>query len=222
MTTRPVIRRVYDLRLAELPDLPAPCRSCLFWEDADARQGPSPDAQSAGVAKEAWWMATQLEWGTPGKAVYDDERLVGYATYAPAGHFPRVRRLGPPPSHDALLLATLWVEPGYERLGLATLLLHSVLRETAGRGAKALEAYGTRSAGGSCLLPEAFLLKAGFAVQREHLRHPLLRLDLRQTVRWQETVGHALENVRVVLNGRERAPAPARASAKRAQRPAAG
>lgn len=208
-------RRVHDLTLAALHDLPSPCRSCVFWESAAGRLGGERDARSGATAKEAWWQATQLEWGTPGKALYLDDHLVGFAVFAPSAHFARARLLGPAFSDDALLLATLWVDPAYEGIGVATTLLQSVLRDTHRRGARALEAYGDRRvrlpgvARPTCVIPEGWLLRAGFAVRAEHHAFPLLRLDLRQTARWQESVGHALEGVISVLGRRERTPIPA-------------
>jgi len=182
------------------------------------------------VAKEAWWHATQLEWGAPGKGVYAEEELVGFAVFAPAAHFPARNQLRPASSPDALLLATLWVNPDHRGTGVAKLLLQSLLRETHRRRARALECYGDRTGalGASlppslwptgCVLPEAFLLAAGFAVRSEHALFPLLRLDLRQTVRWQESVGHALEGVVTALSRRERAPAPVRSPAETATVP---
>jgi len=219
-----VSRRVVDLSLATLNELPSPCRSCVFWESRDGRRGGATgDPRVAEVAKEAWWQATQLEWGPPGKGVIIDDHLVAYALFAPRDHFPRARRLGPAPSDDALLLATAWVDPAYRQAGLATVLLQSVLRETHRRGARALECYGDRLRGtgeaeeaalpGRCVLPEGFLLARGFRLRQDHDEFPLLRLDLRQTVRWQESVGHALEGVVAALSRRERAPVPAPARA---------
>lgn len=219
--------RIHDLTLPALHGLPFPCRSCVFWEVAGAPHGVPGGGEEAGtVAKEAWWQATQLEWGTPGKAAYVDDHLVGFATFAPSTHFPRARRIGPAVSDDALLLATLWVDPAYRGLRLGTALLQSVLRETHRRGARALEAYGQRGvdptvpAQAPCVLPEGWLLRAGFALRQEHRDHPLLRLDLRQTVRWQESVSHAVEGVLSALSRRERAPVPVRQSIT-ATRPAA-
>jgi len=216
--------RVRDLTPAVLDELPVPCRSCVFWEVEGQRGGGDPPRQAA-LAKEAWWQATQLEWGAPGKAVYLEDTLAGFAVFAPAPHFPRTHRLGPAPSADALLLATLWVDPVHRGTGAATLLLQSLLRETLRRRARALECYGDRmgsldpsqappAEAGRCVLPEGFLLAAGFSVRSEHAMFPLLRLDLRQTVRWQESVGHALEGVVTALSRRERAPAPVRSPAE--------
>jgi GNAT superfamily N-acetyltransferase len=204
-----VSRRVRELDLEVLDHLPEACRSCVFWEVSRAPRGPQRDVRVGRQAKEAWWQATQLEWGVPGKAVYVDDVPVGYATFGPSAHFPRARHYGRP-SDDALLLATLWIDPMHRGQGLATMLLQSVVREVYRRGERALEAYGARSqldVAGPCMVPETFLLSRGFQVVREHYGMPLLRLDLRQTLRWQE-VGHALGGVIQMLTRRERQPAP--------------
>ena len=209
-------RRVHDLVPSNLDALPEACRSCIFWEVARAARGPRADRlELAASSKEAWWQATQLEWGTPGKALYDGDRPVGYAMFAPAEFFPRVRSMRAFVSEDALLLAALWVHPDHRRAGLAKVLLQSVLREAHRRGCRAVEAYGSRWAGRAdvlttCVVPEEFLLANGFEVLHDDPEEPLLRLDLRKTVRWQESVGHALEGVLSVLSRRERVPAPTR------------
>jgi GNAT superfamily N-acetyltransferase len=188
----------------------------VFWELVGAQRGPVVGQEDlAASGKEAWWQATQLEWGTPGKAMYVDDRAIGYATFAPAEHFPRVRRMGQGVSSDALLLAVLWVHPDHRGTGAAKTLLQSVLRETHRRGCRALEAYGARLPASNgrfstCLIPEDFLLANGFELLHNDGDYPLLRLDLRKTVRWQESVSHALEGVVSVLSRRERQRVPAR------------
>ncbi|MDP8977659.1 MAG: GNAT family N-acetyltransferase [Actinomycetota bacterium] len=217
-------RRVHDLTLANLDDLPEVCRSCVFWETTRAGRGAGAGrAETGRSAKEAWWQATQLEWGSPGKAVYVDDRFAGYAGFAPAAQVPRVRKLGNGCSKDAVLLMTLWIEPAHRGAGLATLLLQSVLRETHRRGARALESYGSRvgavgAAPGDCVLPESFLRASGFQLWRDHALYPLLRLDLRQTARWQQSVESAVEGVIAALAGRERSPAPSLRCAPRDRR----
>ena len=207
-------RRIHDLSLTNLDALPPTCRSCVFWEVANAPRGPrAGDEVAASGRKEAWWQATQLEWGTPGKVIYVDDQAVGYATFAPPAHFARARQLRRSVSDDALLLATLWVDPQHRQQGLGKALLQSALRETHRHGNKALEAFGARGAATgqmlmTCLIPEDFLLANGFELLHDDLEYPLLRLDLRKTVRWQESVGHALHGVVTALSRRERAPAP--------------
>jgi len=221
-------RRVAEAGPGELASLPTPCASCVFWESDGAPEGGrDPSPQAAAVAKQAWWQATQLEWGNPGLVVRDGERVVAFAVYGPRSHFPRARTLGPSISEDALLLATLWVDEEVRSTGVGELLVRRVLRNTAQRGARAVEAYARRDAEvdvpvrqpkaglrpiapGRCVLPEGFLAAAGFALHHDHHAFPLFRLDLRSTVRWHESVGHALSGVRSALARRERVPAPAR------------
>lgn len=201
-------RRVHDLSVDSLESLDAPCRDCVFWEVPGSVAGPTATGRAA---KEAWWQATQLEWGSPGKGVYVNDRLVGYATFGPPLQFPRARELGPAVSDDALMLAALWIHPDYRDLTLARLLLQAALRETYRHGYKALEAFGTRTVApleANCLIPESFLLANGFTVLHDHMTRPLLRLELRQTVR--ESVEHVVEGVLSVLGRRERVPVPAR------------
>lgn len=189
--------------------LPGPCRSCVFWESAAGSAGPSAHGDAG---KEAWWRAAELEGGTPAKGVYVDDELVGYVLYGPPGHFPRVRAGGKTASDDALLLATLWVDPAHRDHGLGRTLLQVALREAARRGLRAVEAIGVRAEHPPewrCVMPVDYLEAHGFAVLQDDPRHPLLRLDLRQTVRWQEHVSQALENVVSALSRRERLPQPA-------------
>jgi N-acetylglutamate synthase-like GNAT family acetyltransferase len=201
-------RRIRELQ--RLDDLPASCRQCVFWEAPGAVQGPAgPDGQAG---KEAWWRAAELEWGVPGRGAYVDDACAGYVTYGPPDLFPRVRAAGKTPSEDALLLATLWVAPGHRQGSVGRALLDAVLREAGKRGLRAVEAMATRVGEPSpwrCLVPERFLTDHGFTVLQDDPLHPLLRLDLRQTVRWQEQVGQALESVVSVLRPKERLPHPA-------------
>lgn len=204
MTTR----RAHDLTAETLDALPAACRSCAFWE---AGRPPAKRGDAATQArKKAWWHAIEVDWGVPGKAIYDDGRLVGYAGFGPPDRLLGAARIGGDVSDDAVLLTTIWVAPDYRRCGLAKVLLQSVLRETYRHGGRALEAYGARGGSSpSCVVSEAFLVANGFSVVRDDYPYPRLRLDLRQTVRWQESVSSALESVVAVLARRERRPVPA-------------
>lgn len=200
-------RRPHDLTLETLECLPEPCRSCAFWEAG--RPPRRAEGSVEGDRKRAWWEATQLDWGTPGKAVFDGGRLVGYAGFGPPERIQGSRRMGGLVSDDALLLTTVWVAPDYRGAGLGKLLLQSVLRETYQRGERALEAYGARGdSDPPCVVSEGFLTANGFTVVEENWAYPRLRLDLRQTSRLQESVNSALETVIAALGRRERRPVP--------------
>jgi GNAT superfamily N-acetyltransferase len=201
-------RRIRHLTPDLLARLPESCRSCLFWEVADAR--PGPDARDPAFAlrsKEAWWQAVELEHPTVSRAAFVDDELVGYALVGEPPAFPRARRLGPASGDDALLLGTLWVHPDHRGGGMAKMLVHSVLREAVRSHHRAVEAYGQRGAMSTCVVPTEVLEGLGFKVVADHYRYPLLRLDLRQTASWADSVGQALEGVISALGRRERAPA---------------
>jgi GNAT superfamily N-acetyltransferase len=198
--------------IERLDDLPAPCRACVFWEVGGWQRGPSDDRESALAAKEAWWRASELEWGLPGRGAYVEDELVGYVTFGPPAHFARAKSMGRAVDEQALLLATLWVAPEHREGGIGKALVQTALREAAKRGLRAVEAFAVRDdqpGPWRCLVPESFLLAQGFTVRVPDPVYPLLRLDLRQTVRWQESVGHALESVVTALGRRERLPRPA-------------
>ena len=206
---RPLSRRVRQLTPELLSDLPASCRSCLFWEVADARPGPDArDPVHASTSKQAWWQAVGLEQRTYSRGLYVDDALVAYALVGEPATFPRARRLGPPASDDALLLGTMWTHPDHRDAGLAKAILHSVLREAARTHHRAVEAYGQRGAVlPTCVVPTDALEALGFVVVAEHTRFPLLRLDLRRTVTWAESLSQAIEGVVSALGRRERVPA---------------
>lgn len=201
--------RIQSLTADQITHLPADCQTCVFWELPKAPRGPQPDnADEAGQAKRLWFRAVELDWGAPGIMLRDHDATIGYATFVPADQAHRTRRLGATPSQDALVLATLWVAPDLRGSDVATTLLHRVLKHAHDTGRRAVEATGARGEASPCLLPEDFLLASGFAVHHQHPRFPLLRLDLRQTVRWQDAMEHALEGVRAALSRRDRRTAP--------------
>ncbi len=201
--------RARPLTAAEITHLPVACQTCVFWELPNSPRGPQPQrAAEATEAKHLWYRSVELDWGAPGIVLREGDTTLGFATFMPAGQAHRTRRLGATPSDDALVLATLWVAPDARGAGVATTLLHRVLRRAHDAGLRAVEATGARDAAAPCMLPEAFLVASGFVVHHHHPRFPLLRLDLRQTVRWQDAMEHALEGVRAALSRRERRTAP--------------
>jgi GNAT superfamily N-acetyltransferase len=213
-------RRATPLTGDLVEGLPAPCRSCLFWELGAACPDPRTSAVPVGagpqqepseplVRKQAWVSARVQEGTPPGRVVRVDGEVAGYALFAPARTFVRRRPPTPPVSTDALLLATIWVQPVWRQHGLGRLLLQHAIKEAIRLEAGAVEAYGDRRwRERSCVLPATWLLHEGFEVHREHPRTPLFRVETRRTVRWTESFEHAWEEVLGRLPRRARAPAP--------------
>ena len=220
-------RRLVNVTLDNLGDLPPRCRSCVFWELDPVAGERACDAGSVDLEKEAWVSDTLLEWGSCGQLAYVDGVPAGYVLYAPPAYVPRsVAFPTSPVSSDAILLMTARLVPEFRGAGLGRMLVQGVARDAARRGIKAIEAFGRAPAAlrpardaewaaprepdddadTSCLLPSDYLLAVGFKTVRPHPRTPRLRLDIKTTVSWKEDVEYALER----LLGSMQAPALAR------------
>jgi GNAT superfamily N-acetyltransferase len=218
-----VARRLQPLTGDTVDDLPGPCSSCLFWELGAARPaqrtatavavglgggvGEAPAPSEPRVRKQAWVSSQVQDGHPPGRLVRVGDEVVAYALFAPAPTFAPRRPPVPPADPEALLLATAYVQPQWRRRGLGRLLLQAAIKDALRLEAPAVEAYGDRRwRDRACLLPTMWLLHEGFEVHREHPRTPLLRLDVRRTLRWAESFEHALEEILGALP--RRAPAP--------------
>jgi GNAT superfamily N-acetyltransferase len=210
-------RRVEPLVAEALPGLPERCQRCLFWElghprpaadllgerAAEVRAADAPHGDHDELAgdpclqKQAWVTACTLEAGAPGRVVRVGDEVAGFAVFSPVSSFAPRRGTVPRPSDEALLLATLWVEPAHREHGIGRLLVHAALKEAIHRDLKAVEVYGDRRhREWDCVVPATWLLHEGFEVHREHPRYPLMRIATKRTVKWAESLEHALEGLR--------------------------
>lgn len=187
-------RRVVALTGDVWERLQAPCRTCLFWELGEA---PRPtDDDTALVRKEAW-TTTQVHAGrSPGRAILVDGELAGMVLFATADVLARPAWGVPRFHNDALVLATIWIDPVQRNKGLGRVLVQATIKEAIRRGLGAVEVRADRRwRPESCVLPITYLLHEGFDVVGEHLRQPLLRLDVARTLRWADTFEHAVDEV---------------------------
>lgn len=187
-------RRDAPLTGETVEDLPEPCRSCGYWELGVAAPDEHGRADAgAAVRKQAWVAAAVQDGLHPGRIVRLDGEVAAHAVFAPAERFAHRHRLLPPISDDAVLLATIWVQPHWRGLGIGRLLLHACARDAIQAGAFGVEAYGDRRwHERACVLPASWLLHEGFEVHREHPRRPVLRIELRRMARWAQSLEHAL------------------------------
>ena len=190
-------RRVVNITLDNLDDLPGRCRSCVFWELDPVAHDRALEAGDAGFEKESWVSATLLDWGSCGKIVYVDGVPAGFVMYAPPAYVPRsVAFPTSPVSADAVLLMTGHVHPDFAGGGLGRMLLQGVAKDLTRRGVRAVEAFGDeRWERPTCVLPAEHLRSVGFKTVRPHARFPRLRLELKSAVSWREDVEVALERL---------------------------
>lgn len=191
-------RRLVNITLDNLDDLPSRCRRCVFWELDPGTGARAVESGDTEFEKEAWVSAALLEWGSCGKILYVDTVAAGYVMFAPPSYSPRsVAFPTSPVSADAVLLMTAHVLPEFAGGGLGRMLIQGVAKDLVRRGVKAIEAFGDLSweGLGHCVIPADYLLAVGFKTVRPHARYPRLRLELKSVASWREDVEVALERL---------------------------
>ena len=192
-------RRLVNLTLDTLEDLPRPCRQCVYWELDPVSAERACASGDPGLEKEAWVSQTLLEWGACGKLAYVDGMPAGFVMYAPPAYVPRSMAFPTSPvSADAALLMTAHVVAAFAGGGLGRMLVQGVARDLTKRGVKAIEAFGDAKfgeSGDACLAPVDFFLSVGFKTVRQHPRYPRVRLELRTALSWKSDVEYALEKL---------------------------
>ena len=203
-------RKIERLTLDNLSDLPVACQGCVFWELDPVARARATSCGEAASEKESWVSHVLLEWGSCGRIAYVDGQPAGYVLYAPAVFFPGTASFPTAPvSTDAVLLATGFVGDDFADAGIGRLLMQSVAKDLLKRGdIRAVEAFGTSGPAGRCMLPTDFLLRVGFKTQRQHPKHPRLRLELKSILTWREEVEVALEKLVGAVRPSRVRPAP--------------
>ncbi|HVQ94681.1 MAG TPA: GNAT family N-acetyltransferase [Mycobacteriales bacterium] len=190
-------RRLVNITLDNLDDLPRKCRRCVFWELDPVQRERAEEAGDTELEKEAWVSSVLLEWGSCGKIAYVDGVPAGFMLFAPPAYVPRsVAFPSSPVSADAVLLMTAFIRPEFAGGGLGRMLVQGLAKDLRMRGIRAVEAFGDlKWEAPSCVLPAEYLLAVGFKTVRPHARFPRLRLELKSTVSWREDVEYALERL---------------------------
>ena len=189
----PIGRRIADLDLKTLHDLPHRCRGCVFWELSPFERAIAIEADPE-FEKEVWCSTVSLHHGAAGKVVYIDDTLVGYALAGPPEVFPRSESFPARVSKDAWFLATAFVLPDAWGKGAGKMLVQAVLKDAKERGKRALECFADRAwSGPDCMLPASFCESVGFKVRRDHVRFPLMRIDVRSLGKLTSAATEAVE-----------------------------
>lgn len=190
-------RRLVNITLDNLDDLPRRCRRCVFWELDPVNRDRAVESGDPELEKEAWISATLLEWGSCGKIAYVDDVPAGFVLFAPPLYVPRsVAFPTSPVSADAVLMMTGHILPEFAGGGLGRMLVQGVAKDLTRRAVKAVEAFGDlKGEEGGCMVPADYLLSVGFKTIRPHHRYPRLRLELKSALSWREDVEVALERL---------------------------
>jgi hypothetical protein len=199
-------RRIVNITLDNLGDLPSKCRKCVFWElgpvgrvraEGPAVHGSAVHESDPELEKESWVSSMLLEWGSCGKIAYVDSVPAGYMLYAPPQYVPRsIAYPTSPVSADAVLFMTAHLLSEFTGGGIGRMLVQAMAKDLTRRGVKAIEAFGDRRWDSpACMLPVDYLLAVGFKTVRPHHHYPRLRMELRTILTWREDVEVALERL---------------------------
>ena len=144
-------------------------------------------------AKEAWLSATLLDWGSCGQVVRVDGAVAATRSTRRRRTSRGSRRTPRPRSRrDAVLLATLHVEPEHADRGLARMLVQGMAADLARRGVRAVEAIAShRRRRRRAWCRRTSCSRSGSRRCARTRGTPRLRLDLRSTVAWREDVVEA-------------------------------
>jgi ribosomal protein S18 acetylase RimI-like enzyme len=204
-------RRLRPLTLDDLGRLPSGCDGCVLWESAGERErrcGAVCDPE----LQRAWLRRVTDEWGECGRVAYEDEELLGFVKYAPSVYFPQSQTFAAAPQDPAVpLVSCLHISPDARHHGLGTVLLRACLRDLVLRKERRVEAFGFTTPGAVLqdmpMLGVPFLLRNGFVVSLPNPLYPLMRLDLRSLIVWQDNLEAVLESLRFPLRVPKQAPA---------------
>jgi GNAT superfamily N-acetyltransferase len=203
-------RRLRALTVDGVAGLDRSCSTCVYWESSErleVRCGSACDEERL----RSCFSDVRREWGEYGRMALEDKTVLGFIKCAPARYFPQARRLPVgAPDASAPLVTCLHVRDEARCKGLDRVLLQAVLRDLHMRGERSVYAYGSVSGDvAESPMPELeFLLEQGFTIERPHLTHPLLRLDLRTLAAWTENLEAALESLLLPLGRGGRVPTP--------------
>ncbi|NTW29015.1 MAG: GNAT family N-acetyltransferase [Coriobacteriia bacterium] len=191
--------------------LPAGCGGCAFWESAGERErrcGSTCDVD----LQHAWHRRVTDEWGDCGRVAYEDDEILGFVKYAPSRYFPQASVFHAAPSDPSVPIITcLHISPDARHRGLGTVLLRAALRDLVSRGERRVEAFAFTDVAArldDMPMPSMqFLARNGFRVSKADPLYPLLKLDLRSLVMWQDNLESVLESLLFPLRAPKRAPA---------------
>jgi GNAT superfamily N-acetyltransferase len=205
-------RKLRPLTLRDLVELPRPCASCSFWESAGAVERRCGAACDPDVLR-AWYVRVTEEWGECGRVVTEDDVVLGFVKYAPAGYFPQAFTFASAPDDSRVpLIACIHVELDARRHGVGKVLLQAALRDLALRGERVVQAFGydgsADAAEDTPMIDTGFLAKQGFSVARPDPLYPLMQLELRSLAMITENLETVLETLRLPLRSPRQAPVP--------------
>ncbi len=204
-------RRLIPLSAKTASAASSACAGCVYWESSDPLEVRCGSACDPDRQRE-WFACVHEEWGECGRAVTEDDEVIGFIKYAPASYFPQASwYLVKVPDPAAPLIACMHIREEARRRGLGRVLLQAALRDLHARRERTVYSYALASKADMNTVPMVgmdFLLRNGFNIEKPHPAYPLLRLDLRSLAAWTENLEAVLESLLLPLGKARRLTIP--------------
>jgi len=168
-------------KVPEVEHIPYSCKYCLYWEFPEEHDKLPFDAKKERFCKKLGWLnAVSKLFGNCGKLAYLDNRMVGYAEYAPSKFLPNSKTYPyGPTGDDAILIACLYIFRKEARgLGVGQILLENIIFELKNRNFKAVETFARKGYVENPSGPIELYIKNGFKIHKDDQKFPLMRLEL--------------------------------------------
>src|ERR1700749_3367369 len=148
-------RRIVNITLDNLGDLPPKCRNCVFWGPAPVSRAGAEESGDLELEKESWVSSVLLEWGSCGKIAYVDGVPAGYMLFAPPQYVPRsIAFPTSPVSADAVLFMTAHLLSEFAGGGIGRMVVQARPKAPPRRGVRPIEAFGARRWDSpACMMP---------------------------------------------------------------------
>jgi len=179
--------QISDINEGNLRDIPASCRGCVYWEFPKefekAAQEKKENQRDLALEekKREWFVKTLSEFGTCGKIVFSQDKVVGYAQYAPAQRLPQVGEYGSKNlgkiEDGVVFLSCLYISDAeFRGTGIGGTLLEEIMEDLRRRGFRAIETFACRSGSNNPSGPMNFYIRHGFHVKdKQNPQFPLMR-----------------------------------------------
>jgi ribosomal protein S18 acetylase RimI-like enzyme len=188
--------RIEEITEANLQDIPASCRGCVYWEcpeefekakekrDEKDETAESQKRSQLEEKKREWFIQTLKNFGTCGKIVYYEGKPVAYAQFAPAMLLPNVNAYESKPvgkiEEGVVFISCLYIsDVEFRGRGLGDLLLNNIIEDLRRRGFKAVETFARRGNSNNPSGPLEFYIRNGFTFKdKSNPNLPLMRIFL--------------------------------------------
>ncbi|MCX8189346.1 MAG: GNAT family N-acetyltransferase [Nitrososphaeria archaeon] len=179
--------KIVDLtveNLEEVPEveyIPYSCKYCLYWESPEEHAKLPFNAKKERFYRKLEWLnVVSKSFGNCGKLAYLNNKMVGYAEYAPSNFLPNSKAYSSGlPDEDAILIACLYIFRKEARgAGLGQILLESIISDLKNRNFKAIETFARKGYVENPSGPMELYIKNGFKIHKDDPEFPLMRLEL--------------------------------------------